>query len=288
MTRIVIGYFIGVGLLGFAIKFKKKYENFSAILLSGSIAILYVITYLAYSMYGLMPQLMAFALMLIFTVFTIIAAINYNKQVIALIGLVGAYAVPFLLSNGSGNVQALFTYITIVNIGILIIAIMRYWRGLYYSAFSFTWLLFLGWYFSQYEEALHFKLALVTAFIFYLIFYITFLVYKIAKKEKFNVVDVILIFLNTFIFYVIGYKTLSDYDGGESYLGLFTVFVALMNFIVSYIIYKRKKCRQKSIILHHWLSTCFYNHSYTSSIRWLCCHFVMGRYCELIVLDWTN
>ncbi|MDH3321642.1 MAG: DUF2339 domain-containing protein, partial [Flavobacteriaceae bacterium] len=96
LTRIILGYLLGLGLLGFGIKLKEKYENYSAVLVSGAIAIMYFITYASYVFYDLIPQVFAFALMVIFTVFIVIAAINYNKQVIAHIGLVGAYAVPFL------------------------------------------------------------------------------------------------------------------------------------------------------------------------------------------------
>ncbi|MEQ8878597.1 MAG: DUF2339 domain-containing protein, partial [Cyclobacteriaceae bacterium] len=104
LTRIILGYLVGIGLLGFAIRLKKKYENFSAVLLSGAMAIMYFITYAAYSFYELIPQIPAFGVMVLFTAFTVVAAINYNRHVIALIGLVGAYAVPFLHSEGSGKV----------------------------------------------------------------------------------------------------------------------------------------------------------------------------------------
>ena len=101
LTRIILGYLVGLGLLGFAMKLKKKYDNFSAVLLSGAMAILYFITFAAYNFFGLLPQTLTFVLMVVFTVFTVVASLNYNKQVIAHIGLVGAYAVPFLLSDGS-------------------------------------------------------------------------------------------------------------------------------------------------------------------------------------------
>src|SRR5665647_2824290 len=103
LTRIILGYLMGLGLLGIGIKLKKNYENYSAVLVSGAIAIMYFITYAAYSFYDLIPQTFAFILMVVFTAFTVVAAINFNKQVIAHIGMVGAYAVPFLLSNESGR-----------------------------------------------------------------------------------------------------------------------------------------------------------------------------------------
>ena len=241
LTRIVIGYFIGGGLLTLALFLKKKYENFSAVILSGAIATFYIITYLAYSLYGLMPQLMAFALMLIFTAFTVVASIHYNKQIIALYGLVGAYAIPFLLSNGSGQMAVFFSYIAIVNIGILVIALTRYWKWLYYVSFAFTWLIFFGFLMSNYQEEKHYNIVLVFSTLFYIIFYATFLLYKLFEHEKFTVIDVVSILINTFVYFFIGYGTLVEHHIGQHFLGAFTIIIAIINFIVSLLIYKRQK-----------------------------------------------
>ena len=110
LTRIILGYLFGLGMLVFGIKLKSKYENFSAVLVSGAMAILYFITYFAFALYGLISQLAAFSIMVVFTVFTVIAPLQYSRQIIAHIGLVGAYAVPVLLSDGCGKVAVLFTY----------------------------------------------------------------------------------------------------------------------------------------------------------------------------------
>jgi len=159
LTRIILGYLIGLVLIGFGIKLKKKYEDFSAVLVSGAMAIMYFITFAAYNFYGLIPQTFAFVLMLLFTAFTVVAALNYNKQVIAHIGLVGAYAVPFLLSEDSGRVEILFSYMAIINIGILLISFKKYWKALYNSAFVMTWVIYFSWYFLDYYVDEHFRLA---------------------------------------------------------------------------------------------------------------------------------
>jgi uncharacterized membrane protein len=240
LTRIVLGYLMGGGLLGVGIKLKKNYENYSAVLVSGAIAILYFITYAAYSFYGLIPQAFAFSLMVVFTSFTVIAAINYNNQVIAHIGLVGAYAVPFLLSEGSGKVGILFSYMLIINIGILFIAFKKYWKSLYYSSFLFTWLIFFSWFATKYQATEHFGLALVFLCMFFAIFYSIFISYKLFQKEKFDTPDIILLLANAFLFYGIGYAILRTDQTGETLLGLFTLFNASIHFAVSAVIYKRK------------------------------------------------
>ena len=241
LTRIILGYVLGLGLIGIALKLKEKYNSFSAVLLSGAMAIFYFITYFAYGLYGLIPQEMAFVLMLLFTVFTVFAAIHYKKQVIAIFGLVGAYAIPFILSNDSGNVLVLFSYIAILNIGIMITAFKQYWKPLYIISFAFTWIIYLVWCFDGYSQEEHFMLALIFATIFFMIFYATFLSYKLIRKEEFNYGDIILLMLNSFIFYGLGYGILSDHETGKHLLGIFTVFNAIIHFIVGTIIYKKSK-----------------------------------------------
>jgi uncharacterized membrane protein len=240
LTRIILGYIMGLGLLLFGIKLKAKYENYSAVLVSGAMAIMYFITYAAYSFYNLFPQTMAFALMVVFTIFTVIAAINYNKQVIAHIGLVGAYGVPFLLSDGSGKVAVLFSYMAIINTGILAIAVRKYWKLLYYSSFILTWIIFSSWYDMQYNAAKHFALAFTFLIIFFTLFYLIFLAYKVIKKEKFQLPDIFLLLVNSFIFYAIGYSLLQGQPNVSELLGLFTLCNAVVHFIVSLVIYKQK------------------------------------------------
>jgi len=240
LTRIILGYMMGFALLAFGIKLKKNYENYSAVLVSGAIAIMYFITYSAYSFYDLIPQVFAFLLMVILTAFTVIAALKYNQPVIAHIGLVGAYAVPFLLSEDSGKVGILYSYMAIINIGILIIAFKRYWKSLFYSSFVLTWIIFISWYFTEYNSKDHFSLALIFISVFFVTFYSILLSYKLLQKEKFNSGDVLMLLSNSFIFYGLGYSLLNSHSTGKELLGLFTLLNAIIHFGVSLLIYRNK------------------------------------------------
>lgn len=243
LTRIILGYMMGIGLLGFGIKLKPKFEDYSAVLVSGAISIFYFITYFAYSFYGLIPQALAFVMMLIFTVFAVFTAIKYNRVVIAHIGLIGAYAVPFLLSSGSGRVDILFSYMLIINLGILFISIKRDWKTLHYSAFFFTWLIYNSWFINKFissdlqgYEAL--GLGFATAF--FLIFYGVSLFNNIISKEKLDLINVVLILLNSFIYFGFGYGIFNNHPTLDIYLGLFTLLNAAIHFAVLYFIRAKK------------------------------------------------
>ncbi len=240
-TRIILGYLVGLGLLGFALRLRKQYENFSAVLLSGSMAIFYFITFAAYNFYTLIPLTLTFSLMVLFTVFTVAAAIRYNRQVIAHIGLVGAYAVPFLLSDGSGRVVIMFSYMAIINAGILVIAFRKYWKPLYYSSFLLTWLIFLTWFIPKYEFTGQFGLSWTFISIFFVTFYFIFLAYKLLKKEKFGLEDILLLLANSSVFYGLRYAILYRRPGGEEYQGLFTLGNAMIYYVASIIIYRQKQ-----------------------------------------------
>jgi hypothetical protein len=231
---------VGIGLIGFGIRLKDNYKNYSAVLVSGAIAIFYFITYSAYAFYALIPQSVAFAVMALFTIFGVVAAFAYNLQVIAHIGLVGAYAVPFLVGGKSGNVTVLLSYIALIDLGILLIGVKKYWKPLYYSSFIFTWLIFLSWFMNKYREAEHFGVSLFFVTLFFLIFYLIFLDYKLRRKEKFDIGDILLLIFNSFIFFGCGYFVLKSRASAEHLLGLFTLMSAAIHFTVGWIIYRQK------------------------------------------------
>jgi uncharacterized membrane protein len=115
--RITLAYVSGIVLYGLSVWSKKKYNSFSAILFSGGMASLYFTSYAAFVYYSMFSSGFAFILMMVLTFYTVYEAIRYNRQDIALLGLVGAYAIPFLISRNNDRADLYFLYISIINIG---------------------------------------------------------------------------------------------------------------------------------------------------------------------------
>ena len=243
---IIAVYILGTALLLTALKLKSKYENFSAVLLSGAMAIYYFTTYFAFAQYDLIAREVAFGMMLVFTVFTVIAALRYDNQIIAHIGFVGAYAVPFLVRGNNENVVALFSFMAIVNVGILAVAIKKYWQSLLYSAFFLTWLIFAKWFLSAYNQSVDLNTAISFVSIFFIIFYATILAYKLLHAKVFDGGDISLIILNAVFAYSFGLAILSDNNSTEDFLGLFTFLNGLVHIIVNLAI-KRFKGYDKNM-----------------------------------------
>ena len=238
LTRIILGYVMGFGLFGISVKLRSKYNDLSAVILGGALATMYFVTYTAYDLYHLIPQIIAFMMMVIVTIFTVVTALNYDRQIIAIGGLIGAYAVPFLLSNDEGRPAVLFSYVLLINCGILYIAFKKDWKPTNYLAFGLTWLVFMVWFFD-YEQERHFALALTFLTLFFVLFYITFLAYKFIRNQAFSPLSVFFLLLNSTIFYGYGYVILQDHETGKHLLGLFTLANALIHFGVSVAVYRR-------------------------------------------------
>ncbi len=247
LTRIILGYFSGILILGISYKLKPKYENFSAVLLGGGFSVLYFITFFAYSFYNMLPQWLAFLLMLVITGLTVFSSLKYDNQVIAHLGLVGAYTIPFLLSNDTGNVLILFSYMTFINIGILLISFKKYWKSLYYSSFIFTYLIYLFWYNADYNSAEHFMIAVSFISIFFSIFYTAFLAYKLKMNEKFAAFDLVLLFINSFIYYSLIRDIFDSDKFAKNFDGLITLGNAFLHFVIYMFVRKKANIDNKIV-----------------------------------------
>ncbi|MGB0883862.1 MAG: DUF2339 domain-containing protein [Flavobacteriales bacterium] len=243
--RIAMAYLAGFALLATAYKLKDKMANFAAVLLSGAMATLYFTTFMAYDFYHFIPLIFTFVLMLMFTVFTVISALKFKKVIIAHLGLVGAYAIPLLLSTGSGKVEILFSYMCLVNLGVIFVSIKNYWESLFTAAFVFTWFIFFAWAFDDlYKKAwLGFSFALV----FFLMFHSIKTWQLVSQKKALRAYEVILFTLNGFIFYGIGTYVLNN-ENLDQYLGLFTALNAFFYFVSAWLIKRYRSDYKRHLI----------------------------------------
>ena len=242
--RILLGYAAGAGLIITAIKLKKKYENFSAVLMGGGLAVVYFITYISYGFYHQLPQLVSFLLMVAITTATVLIALWYNQKIIAILGQVGAYAIPFLLSDGSGKVLILFSYISIINIGLLILSFKKDWKVLYRIAFFLTWLIYSVWLIFKEPELKQASIGLNFLFVNFITFYATFLSYKVLRRELYNVSEITILLFNALLFFFLGTFLIDDIFTNPHVLTYFTIVNAAIHFITGFAIYRLKLADQ--------------------------------------------
>jgi uncharacterized membrane protein len=120
--------------------------SFTANAMDGAgIAILYATLFAMHALWHLLPASAVFVLMLIVTAIAVLLSIRRDSVFIALLGLVGGFATPALLSTGENKPIALFSYLLLLNVGLLFVAIQRRWPLLTLLSVVFTVIYEWGW-----------------------------------------------------------------------------------------------------------------------------------------------
>ena len=112
-ARVGIGILAGSLVMGVAHKLRQNYKAFSSVMVAGAISIFYFTIAIAFHDYHLFSQTVAFAIMVVITAFSTFVSVNYDRQELAVLSLIGGLAVPFMVSTGGGNYVVLSTYIAI-------------------------------------------------------------------------------------------------------------------------------------------------------------------------------
>jgi uncharacterized membrane protein len=181
--RVALAYLLGIGFLVAGNYFqKKKYTVFGLCIFGGGISVLYFATYAAFQVYHLLSQGVSFLLMILITILTCLVAIIYNNRFLAILGLIGGFLTPLLMSTGSANHLALLSYMTILNLGIFAVAFFKRWQILTVLGFIATYLLYTGWFFNYYSPTV-FWIAVIFINIFYLIYNIMPFLYDFLRER---------------------------------------------------------------------------------------------------------
>jgi uncharacterized membrane protein len=241
--RVAIGLLCGGVLIGFAHALQKNYKSFSSVLVGGGLAIFYFTIALAYHQYQLFGQTVSFVLMVIITAFAVILSLLYDRQELAIIALVGGFVAPFLVSNGRGNYQVLFSYLLILNTGLLVIAYYKAWRLLNLLAFVFTALLFASWLFTLPDDVTTGATLYAGGFLFATSFYILFFAINIAhtvkEARRFIASDFGILLANTCCYFAAGLYLITEM-GFPKYRGLFSASMGIFNLAGSYFLFRKK------------------------------------------------
>ena len=151
--RVSLAYLAGIAMLGVGEYFRRrKLKLFGLYLLGGGIAVLYFASYAAFQIYDLIGQLPAFGLMALVTALAGALSIYHDTKWLAVLGIIGGFLTPVILSTGTDNQVALMGYMAILNGGILAIAGFKQWHLLNYLGLTFTWLLFSAWFVRHYAD----------------------------------------------------------------------------------------------------------------------------------------
>ncbi len=133
---------------------REQRRSYALTLQGGGIAIVFIVAFAAFRLYGLLHAGPAFVLMAGLAALTAFLASGQNALPLAVLGLAGAFLAPVLASTSHGNHVALFGYYTIVNIAVAWLATRKPWKLLNTLGFVCTSGVALAWGASRWTPAL--------------------------------------------------------------------------------------------------------------------------------------
>lgn len=147
-VRVAIGFIVGAGLVVGGLRLDRtRYRITSQTLIAAGVVSLYAVTFACRSIYhfeffGPVPTLLVMALI---TTTAFVLAVRLEAQVVALLGMLGGFLTPSLLSTGVDNPVGLFGYIALLDLGLVAVALHRSWFYLVPLGAGGTVIMLLGW-----------------------------------------------------------------------------------------------------------------------------------------------
>ncbi|MBC9796143.1 DUF2339 domain-containing protein [Sinomicrobium weinanense] len=284
-ARVGIGILAGAIVMFFAHRLRKRFKAFSSVLVAGAISIFYFTIAIAYHEYQLFSQAVAFSIMVVITAFNSLVSVSYNRMELAVLALIGGFSVPFMVSTGEGNYITLFTYITILNFGILAIAYFKKWNLVTILSFLFTVILYGSWMTNElFNNSLPYSGAFIFATIFYVMFSIIAIIHNLRKKGALSVADYIVLLGNNLFYFSAGLTILSHWN--ENMQGVFTISLALFNLAYTAVLYKKFGLDRNAVYLFLGLTLTFV--TLTVPIQFEGNYITMFWAAEVVLLFWLS
>ncbi|MFW5922776.1 MAG: DUF2339 domain-containing protein [Planctomycetota bacterium] len=129
---------------------RRKMRGLGQGLVGGGLGVLYLSIFAAFHYYELIPQPAAFGFMALITAGGMTLSVLHEALPIAFISVLGGLLTPLMVSTGQGSRDALFSYLMVLNLGVLGVSFARRWRALDILAMAGTWLLYGAWYWNFY------------------------------------------------------------------------------------------------------------------------------------------
>ena len=239
--RVLIGAAIGVAFVLGGERLRKRYSNYAYGLTGGGIAILYAtIWFASFQRYGLLGPKVAFVYMAAVTALASLLAARYSALPIAVLGLIGGFLTPILLSTDVDHETGLFTYIALLDAGVLALAYSKQWRSLNYLSFIGTILMFAGWMERWYgKEKLGTTIIFLT--LFFMIFALLAVLYNVVNRRPTGWLDLAMVFSNALLYFGTSYEQLNRDERYTQMLGGFAILVAAFYLMLGYVTYRRDR-----------------------------------------------
>ena len=191
--RIAVAAIAGVGALVLGEKARRAdYPTLFHTLTGGGLALFYGCIYFSFQVYGLAGQSVSFALSILVTALAVVISVVHNAPGICLLGQLGGFLSPVLLSTGTSRPVELFSFVSILDLATIGCAYRKQWRHVNAVGFIGTWLLYAGWA-ARFYDTSQIGVALFFSALFYLFFLIAPTLRAFSERKPLPIADLWLV-----------------------------------------------------------------------------------------------
>jgi uncharacterized membrane protein len=147
-VRVAIGFLFAIGLVIGGLKIsRERYAVTSQTLIASGIVSLYAVTFACNSIYhfAFFGPAATLLMLVLVTATAFLLAVRLDARVIAILGMLGGFLTPILLSTGHDNPPGLFGYLALLDLGLIAVALHRRWSVLVALGALGTILMEIGW-----------------------------------------------------------------------------------------------------------------------------------------------
>ena len=212
--RVALATIAGLGMLIAGTRLLgRRYDILGQGLQGGGLATLYFAVFAAVNFYELIEVPVGFLLMSLITALAGGIAVRFNSILVAVLGIIGGYGTPRMLSTGVVNFPGLLGYVLVLGVGVLGICYWKSWRLVNYLSFVATFgLLFAA--LEQYDSS-HLWEVFPFAIAYFALFSTMTFLYQLVNRAKSNLLDLLALLANAGIFYALSYWLIEPVYGRE-------------------------------------------------------------------------
>jgi uncharacterized membrane protein len=236
-AQVMIGVILGLILFVLAFSLEERNREWSLIVFGGSFFIEFLSIFVGVIVYKVIPEIIGFIVLLLFTAVAIALSIKFNSKIIAYYSLIGGYLIP-IITNTHSEIIFMMMYVLLLYVSLLVFSSRYNWVDLRFTSFIILWVYIVSSFSIYRLESIGFALFFLISV--FLINNIMPLVYSVLKKEEINALDSIIFNVNLLFFAPMLYTLLKKfYNIGMIEFGFVILLVAFL-YLVEILVLKIK------------------------------------------------
>ena len=144
--RVLTGLVAGIAMVAGGVRLAAgAYRVPAQSLVAMGVGVIYLSLYAAHAFYALVGAPATFVALAAVTAVGFATSLRVESRALAVLATLGGLVTPVILRTDTDDATALFAYLVILDVGVLVVAFLRGWPGLALLAFAGTQLLYWSW-----------------------------------------------------------------------------------------------------------------------------------------------